>query len=330
MTLQEAIKMLRVELGLTQTELANKLQINYSTISRWEHGKNFPQREVASKVLEIVRKLNVSSECKSYLEEVLMPSRRRIITADQMGFPELDQELLCQVVDGSTNAVYIVDMETYQLVYVNRMTENMFHYSFGVSKENRCYKVLRDKDKPCEDCPFQYIESGNIRERLLQSKDGQTYYGVRGKKLVWNNRTIYISYISDVTKEEQYKAAVYDFTNQLPNGVAVYQVYHDGQVKLLHMNNGFYEMLKTTRKESSIQPGFTQFQAVHPEDRQGLQEEIVEAIKQQRVVKQSFRIQIKTGQYREIILRGKKIKEEQDGIIFYCTFVDKVTDYKES
>ena len=45
MTFNEQLLQVRVQLNLTQTELADKLNVSFATISRWENGKVKPTKK---------------------------------------------------------------------------------------------------------------------------------------------------------------------------------------------------------------------------------------------------------------------------------------------
>ncbi len=45
MTFNEQLLHVRVQLNLTQTELAEKLNVSFATISRWENGKAKPTKK---------------------------------------------------------------------------------------------------------------------------------------------------------------------------------------------------------------------------------------------------------------------------------------------
>ncbi|KXU12295.1 Phage protein [Streptococcus oralis] len=47
------LKMLRVRANLSQEEAAKKLDISPSTLSKWEHGKSFPDVPNISKIEEL-------------------------------------------------------------------------------------------------------------------------------------------------------------------------------------------------------------------------------------------------------------------------------------
>jgi DNA-binding XRE family transcriptional regulator len=46
-TFAEKLLKYRLDLGLTQKQLAAKLNVNHQTVSRWEKGENMPQKKHA-------------------------------------------------------------------------------------------------------------------------------------------------------------------------------------------------------------------------------------------------------------------------------------------
>ena len=57
MEFRDKLLYVRIKLNLSQTELANKLNVSFSTINRWENGKIAPNRK-AELALEILAKEN--------------------------------------------------------------------------------------------------------------------------------------------------------------------------------------------------------------------------------------------------------------------------------
>ncbi|MDD3369561.1 MAG: helix-turn-helix transcriptional regulator [Lachnospiraceae bacterium] len=206
MSLQEAIRMLRGELGLTQAELADKLGISFASVNRWENGKNYPSKAVAKSVLETVQSFAISEECKSYLYEILTPSRRKFVSAAGYGFPEVDQELLCQLVDRSANSIFVIDAENLNIIYVNRATEKMALSGSFNADRRKCYQYIKGKEMPCENCPLRNMQENGYTDEILHCKKVDAYYRIRGRKTIWNEKEIYIIYgynVTDFIKNEQ-------------------------------------------------------------------------------------------------------------------------------
>lgn len=63
MEFRDAVKHLRNELGLTQTELSGALHVTPVTIGRWERGENIPNRSITAALLSFARSQSASREC---------------------------------------------------------------------------------------------------------------------------------------------------------------------------------------------------------------------------------------------------------------------------
>jgi len=72
------IRSLRSRLGLSQEQLAAKLNVSYATVNRWESGKSKPQRAQAEAIEALIAEAggteNVSAETSEATE---LPARRR-------------------------------------------------------------------------------------------------------------------------------------------------------------------------------------------------------------------------------------------------------------
>ena len=208
MSLRDAMRKLRVELGMTQKELAEIMGVNSLSVSRWETGKTFPKVQVANKMIARVREMDISDDCRDDFIQSLDVTRRLGVSASEYGFPQIDQDLLCQVVDGSANAVYVIEKDTYRLLYVNHATEKAALSEYKEALRLKCYEYMRKQDHPCEDCPLKHLVGYEIGEVIQPAFEGSGYILARARKLKWNNKEIYITYVTDVSELlEKYRAA---------------------------------------------------------------------------------------------------------------------------
>ena len=67
MRIEEAIKQIRNELGYTQNDLAIKMHITSTTVSRWESGRSKPGRLAMSVLADICKEKGVS---QSLIDEI--------------------------------------------------------------------------------------------------------------------------------------------------------------------------------------------------------------------------------------------------------------------
>ena len=59
MSIKDALIMIRAELNLSQTELAEKLNVSYASISRWEAGKVKPTKKALYNINKLCRENNI-------------------------------------------------------------------------------------------------------------------------------------------------------------------------------------------------------------------------------------------------------------------------------
>ncbi len=62
MTYSEAIKILRKKMILTQTELAELLNVTFGTVNRWESGKYKPTTKIKRRLQPYFEKYNIKVE----------------------------------------------------------------------------------------------------------------------------------------------------------------------------------------------------------------------------------------------------------------------------
>jgi transcriptional regulator with XRE-family HTH domain len=66
----DLIKAIRMELNITQEQLARELNISFSTINRWENGHTSPSKLAKMRLLEFCSRNNVDANITSELEKL--------------------------------------------------------------------------------------------------------------------------------------------------------------------------------------------------------------------------------------------------------------------
>ena len=64
MDYSKLIKRLREKLILSQTELANLLEVSFSSVNRWENGKHEPTIKIKRKIVELCEKNHIELDKK--------------------------------------------------------------------------------------------------------------------------------------------------------------------------------------------------------------------------------------------------------------------------
>ena len=61
----DLIKAIRMELNITQEQLARELNISFSTINRWENGHTSPSKLAKMRLLEFCSRKNVDANTRT-------------------------------------------------------------------------------------------------------------------------------------------------------------------------------------------------------------------------------------------------------------------------
>ena len=332
MSLQEALKLLRLELGMTQEDLARQLNKAFVTVNRWENGKGFPSRNNAKSILQIAKERHASDDCVEYLAEVLLCNVKRSCSAAKYGFPDIDRELLFQLTDGSTNGLYVVEKDTYRLLYVNRKAEQMavrYLSERGARMEERrleeqadrrCFHYFGDRNAPCAFCPLAEIDANGREDASVTVPENGKKMHVHVKVSEMRGRAIYIIYLTDITQEDAERNALYTLTNDIPVGAGIYQVYLDARIELVFMNAALYRLIGEERGRALLRNGPSDICLVHPEDKPRLMAELRASIAEKRDVEIEMRMRTRNNEYDLIRLNAKMIKKGKEKLTYYCLF----------
>lgn len=338
MSLQEALKLLRLELGLTQQDLAKKLKKTFATVNRWENGKGFPTRSNAKEIIAIAKKSNASHDCISYLNEMLMPESKRTASAAVYGFADIDRDFLFELADGSNDAIYVIEEGTYKLLYLNRQAERFANVglkpgefkpnAFYNKQENLCYKHFGNRNSPCSICPLSKFDSNDYKDAILTLPGSERKLRIHAKATEINNRRVFAMYCTELTQEYDEREVLYDLTNDIPAGVAIYNVFSDGRIELEFMNTYFSETIGEITENASIQNGLSDFPSLYPGDRNRLLTEARKAIAEKRNISIDLRLKIynKADQQpqnserknKEVHLSSKIVNKSKGKFTYYC------------
>ena len=334
MSLQEAMRQMRLELGMTQTDLAQQLGKSFISVNRWENGKGFPSRDNAKSILELAQRCGVSEECYHYLLETLKPNIRRSKSAANYGFPDIDRDFLFQLADGSTNSLYVIEAETYNLLYANRKAEqSAVQYQLDRGKaadecrlleqnDKRCFHYFGGLSAPCPFCPLDELVQEEYTDKTITIPETNRIFHIHMKQARIKERKVYVIYLTDLTEKDAETHALYELTNEIPGGVGIYHVYHDRRIELVFMNEALFQMIGAERKERLLKDGESDLCLIHSEDKRLLWREIKAALAEKRRVDVTLRMRVIDGRYHLVRLRARLIKKDMEKNTFYCQFQD--------
>lgn len=166
MELRDALRMLRSEIGLTQTELAEAVNVGFTAANRWENKNTRPNKAASVALLALAEKRRVSAECLDALTTLLLSPRVKD-GADRQKLAEVTEQLKLEervlltnaqmktTIDNLDLAIIVQRIrsarpEGVQVIYQNRRYAEIFGYTeaefakkareniyFCISKESR-------------------------------------------------------------------------------------------------------------------------------------------------------------------------------------------------
>ena len=106
LTLSETLKKLRIEKGLSQQALADRLFVTRPTVARWESGTRLPDAMMIARLAEVLsvdihHLLSIAAVSDERINVILVDDRKLILTG---GLPVLEEVLPNAIVSGFTDA----------------------------------------------------------------------------------------------------------------------------------------------------------------------------------------------------------------------------------
>lgn len=204
MNICSALKQLRNELHVNQSELALMLNVSNITVNRWENNRSVPNRSIAMLLLSTAKERGASNVCQASLQEALFPSLTvKENGIDDLKFAEISQ--INQLLNDSSNAVIVCDKKTHEILYMNQQVANITDQTIEQANGKTCYEYLLRRDTPCENCKMTHASTDEYINATYFSQRTGRHYLMRGKTITWKDRTALIEYITDATDLYQMK-----------------------------------------------------------------------------------------------------------------------------
>lgn len=116
--------------------------------------------------------------------------------------------------------VYAADMDTYELIYMNRKTREIYGYdSMEQIKGRKCYEVLQKSDKPCDICTNVCLKSGYFYEWKHYNPVINKTVSLKDTMLEEDGKRYRMEMAIDMTRQEEQSRTIaeYHFNAQMVN-----------------------------------------------------------------------------------------------------------------
>ncbi len=147
--------------------------------------------------------------------------------------------------------VYISDMDTYELLYLNKHSCNTLQASANELIGRKCYEVIQDRTSPCPFCTNLYLKKDDIYEWEFYNKKLKRTFMIKNRMLNWQGRRARIELSYDMYSAE-YKLAKKDQEREsilktIPAGMV--RVDARDYLTILWYNDIFLNMIEYTKEQ---------------------------------------------------------------------------------
>ena len=116
--------------------------------------------------------------------------------------------------ENMSEAVYAADMDTYELVYLNKAARNVFKFKDESDyKGKKCYQVLQQCSSPCAICTNAHLKPGAFYEWSRFNPLVQRSYLLKDTMVIDNGRRVRIEITIDLDIHELSKQSFSEFTD---------------------------------------------------------------------------------------------------------------------
>ena len=155
------------------------------------------------------------------------------------------------LMDEYTGNIYISDMDTYELLYVNKVTCTTLKSDKNDLLGRKCYEVIQGKSSPCDFCTNACLQYDKFYEWEFYNPTLKQTFLIKDRMIDWNGRRARIELCCD-TLSTEYKLAKKDqeretLVKTIP-GVFCRIDARDLQ-KILWYGTGFLELIQQTKED---------------------------------------------------------------------------------
>lgn len=104
------------------------------------------------------------------------------------------------LIDELEELVYVSDVETYELLYMNKSLQNIMNCRDYLYK--KCYRVLQNRETPCEFCTNGILNSGGFYDWKHWNLYLDRCYKLKDKLIQWEGRAARMELAVDITEQE--------------------------------------------------------------------------------------------------------------------------------
>ena len=109
-------------------------------------------------------------------------------------------KLVTSLVDDSSSGVYVCDLESHEMLYVNSRCAEICRKTIEEAEGQHCYTFLKGLSEPCSNCCMETSDADNYSVHEYTDTLNGRHYMIKGKRINWGGRPAFVIYLSDETE----------------------------------------------------------------------------------------------------------------------------------
>ena len=235
-----------------------------------------------------------------------------------------------QLLDVFGEFLYVADVHTYELLYMNERGLNLLNLDPKNYKYKKCYEVIQGSDSPCSFCTNKYLSYDHVYMWEYKNPYLGRHFSIHDKLIDWQGRKSRIELSFDITdfkyKVQTLENKIESIVESIPGGIC--QMADDGHLSILWHNDAFLKIIGYTREQFKAELNGTA-DYVLPEDMATLAEALEKTKRTRQTQLLEMRIRRRDGESRTLLtsVGYSHAAENAACPVYYNVLVD-ITEYK--
>lgn len=237
-------------------------------------------------------------------------------------------EKLHALTDGIEEPIYIVDPKSYEILFVNEKSNELFGEKIVGKK---CYKVFHNLNHPCSFCTNEHIfgkNRGKTYARELKNQRNNRWYRCMDKAIKWpRNKYVRFGITIDITEYKSVEEELIRLSNAVKmstDGIVI----SDMNANIMDVNEALMKMYGTDNKEELV--GKNSFDFVTPEDREKALADMREVLEKGCDKSMEYHIIIKDGSKIPVEMSLSLMKDANGKAIGFVGVVRDISEKKQA
>ena len=156
-----------------------------------------------------------------------------------------------QLLNAFGEFVYVADIHTYELLYMNERCLNFLNLSPENYKHKKCYEIIQGVDAPCPFCTNKYLSYDQVYMWEYKNPYLGRHFSIHNKLIDWHGHKSRIELSFDITdfknKVQTLENKIESILESIPGGIC--QLADDGQMTILWNNETFLRIIGYTQEQ---------------------------------------------------------------------------------